>query len=63
MADRDVIVTRKSNVGAFVAGAVIVALVIGAILHFNGYFDRSETIELKVDIPGIETPSVRIEAE
>ncbi len=63
MADRDVIVTRKSSLGAFVAGAAVVALVIGAVLYFNGYFDRSETIELKVDIPGIETPSVQIEAE
>ncbi len=63
MADRDVIVTRKSSVGAFVAGAAIVALIVLGALYYNGYFDQSDAIELNVDIPGVETPSVRIEAE
>jgi hypothetical protein len=63
MTDRDVIVTRKSSVGAFVAGAAIVALIVVGALYYNGYFDRSNSIELNVDIPGVETPSVRIEAD
>lgn len=60
MADREVIVTRDSA-GWFMAGGLAVAAIIGAILYANGYFDSRETIELRIDVPGVELPSVEVE--
>lgn len=58
MADREVVVVRNGGVGWFVAGAVVVAAIIGAILYANGYFGDPETVNLQVDVP-----KVTIEAE
>lgn len=61
MADREVIVTRGGSAGWFVAGALAVAAIIGAILYANGYFDSRETIELRIDVPDVDLPSVEVE--
>jgi len=61
MADREVIVTNGGSAGWFVAGALAVAAIIGAILYANGYFDNRETIELRIDVPQVDLPSVEVE--
>lgn len=52
----DMIVTRgNGSIGWFVAGAVVVALAIGAFLYSDGYFDKSDGVQIKID------PQVEIE--
>lgn len=63
MADREVIVTRGGGTGWFVAGALAVAAIIGAILYANGYFDSRETIELRIDVPDVDLPDVEVERQ
>ena len=53
MADNQVVV-GGGRATAFVAGAVVVAAIIGAILYASGYFDNREKIELQVEVPKIE---------
>ncbi len=36
--------------GWFVAGAFAVAVAVGAFLYADGYFERSNSIELKIEV-------------
>lgn len=55
MAERDVVVVNNGGKLAYIiVGAVIAALVIGAVAYSQGYFDRKETIELKIDLPKVD---------
>jgi hypothetical protein len=50
MADRNAI-AGDSRVGWFAAGALAVAAAIALFLYADGYFDQSDTIELKIEVP------------
>ncbi len=55
MAERDVVVVNNGGKLAYIiVGAVIAALVIGAVAYSQGYFDRKESIELKIDLPKVD---------
>jgi hypothetical protein len=57
MADNDmVVVNGGSRVGWFLAGALFAAAIVAGFLYADGYFDRSASIELKVDTSKIEIP-------
>ena len=43
----------SSKVGWFAAGAVAVAAAIGLFLYADGYFDRGDSVELKIELPRI----------
>ncbi|QPC87896.1 hypothetical protein GA830_14925 [Mesorhizobium sp. NBSH29] len=58
MADNEtVVVGGNGGAGWFVAGALIVAAVIGGFLYTNGYFDKSGGVEIKPDGVKIEIPA------
>lgn len=42
------------KLGWFVGGAVAVAAAIGLLLYADGYFDRSNQIELKIELPRVD---------
>ena len=50
MADHNV-TAGDSRVGWFAAGALAVAAAIALFLYADGYFDQSDTIELKIEVP------------
>ncbi len=54
MADPNVVVVNGGKAGWFVAGALIVAALIGGYLYYDGYFDRQKAIELKIEVPKLE---------
>lgn len=54
MANPDVVVVNGGKAGWFVAGAVMIAAVIGGYLYYDGYFDQQKSIELKIDVPNLE---------
>ena len=43
----------SGKVGWFAAGAVAVAAAIGIFLYADGYFDRGDSVELKIELPQI----------
>jgi hypothetical protein len=50
MADRNTI-TADSKVVWFAAGALAAAVLVALFLYADGYFDRSDSIELKIEVP------------
>lgn len=50
MADRNA-TAGDSRVGWFAAGALAAAAAVALFLYADGYFDRSDTIELKIEVP------------
>jgi hypothetical protein len=50
MADRN-ISTGDNRVGWFAAGALATAAAVALFLYADGYFDRSDSIELKIEVP------------
>jgi hypothetical protein len=56
--DRTVVVSSgASGAGWFIVGALVVALVGGLWLYSNGYFGNDADINVKIDLPKIETPA------
>lgn len=50
MADRNV-TTGDNRVGWFAAGALAATALMALFLYGDGYFDRSDSIELKIEVP------------
>jgi hypothetical protein len=58
MADRDVVVVNGgSKAGWFVAGGLIAAAILAAILYLNGTFDNSRTIDIQIEVPKVTIPA------
>jgi hypothetical protein len=53
MADRNT-TTADSKMVWFAAGALAMAALVSLFLYADGYFDRSDSIELKIQIPETE---------
>ncbi|WP_394891912.1 hypothetical protein ACG873_11730 [Mesorhizobium sp. AaZ16] len=50
MADRNM-TTADSKMVWFAAGALAMAALVALFLYADGYFDRSDSIELKIQVP------------
>ena len=58
MAERDVVVVNGGGkLAYFIAGLLIAAGVVCAVLYAQGYFDRSQSTELKLEIPKVDLPA------
>jgi hypothetical protein len=53
MADHDT-TTANGKVVWFVAGALAVAALVAPFLYADGYFDRSDSVELRIEAPESE---------
>jgi len=54
MSDHEITVeTGSGKVGWFAAGALAVAAIIGLFLYADGYFDKSNSVEITVDMPKV----------
>ncbi|POF28712.1 hypothetical protein [Roseibium marinum] len=48
-------VEKRTGGGAgwFIAGGLIVALIIGGLLYTNGYFTDDEDVSIELNVPGL----------
>lgn len=54
--DHDTRFVAKNAMGGagwFIAGGLVVALVIGGVLYTNGYFDAEKDVSIELNVPGI----------
>jgi hypothetical protein len=58
MSDRDVVVVNSGGrAGWFIAGGLVVAAIIGAVLYFGGFLGADDRkVEISVDVPKIAEP-------
>jgi len=54
--DRETRYVEKRTVGGagwFIAGGLIVALIIGGLLYTNGYFTQDENVSIELKVPDL----------
>jgi len=55
--DRETHYVEKSSgngAGWFIAGALVVALIGGGLLYYNGYFTQEDELSIELNVPDLE---------
>ena len=58
--DRDTYVTTttRSGAGWFIAGAVVVAMIVAGVFYANGYFQDDNEVSIELKLPDVDAPKL-----
>ncbi|WP_417686171.1 hypothetical protein [Roseibium sp.] len=56
--DTNKTVTTGFGAGWFIAGALVVALIAGAVLYSQGYFTQDDEISIELNLPNMDTKKI-----